>query len=532
MSSSSNPEIVQRAPQVCSHCKSIKKGCDKKLPSCSQCIKRRAICRYGETLEPRRYGDEIVRAASPNVGASGSVSTWTSIPRSVLGTLDPTMRLSILLTNSISDLVHTSVLQTNARRPPPSMHAIFYSQVGNIVQTDGQYFESILTRYFDGVHIWLPILSRKRFYDRLKVLPSEPSADFSVLLLAMRLITQHPSSNSEMNQDREILYLATKTLFAQVQAFVPSSLCLVQTGILLAHYENGHGMAEAAYVTIGMSSRMVHALGIEEATCSKKIQGSDEWYDEEEALSTWWGLVICDRIIALNPDISNRPLATRSICGEDHLPLEPEDLSGQGGETTSFQYRYPVSATSLASLGSFGRDAQATYLMEKVRNAIQAGQVYGDNLVVLGSELQSVLGMVMTQTAGRCGVYCGSSQMLIAAMYDLHHSAATVPDDHISSGSAESIRITLKTITRMVIDVAYAFNAESASLDMGRVSPYIAHVVKCANQHIMMRGHSQRDQWYRDFEELKKMLEYYSLRWIGPGQELQRLMQNLGTSGS
>lgn len=240
-----------------------------------------------------------MRAASPNVGASGSVSTWTSIPRSVLGTLDPTMRLSILLTNSISDLVHTSVLQTNARRPPPSMHAIFYSQVGNIVQTDGQYFESILTRYFDGVHIWLPILSKKRFYDRLKVLPLEPSADFSVLLLAMRLITQHPSSNSEMNQDREILYLATKTLFAQVQAFVPSSLCLVQTGILLAHYENGHGMAEAAYVTIGMSSRMVHALGIEEATCSKKIQGSDEWYDEEEALSTWWGLVICDRSVLL-----------------------------------------------------------------------------------------------------------------------------------------------------------------------------------------------------------------------------------------
>lgn len=117
-------------------------------------------------------------------------------------------------------------------------------------------------------------------------------------------------------------------------------------------------------------------------------------------------------------------------------------------------------------------------------------------------------------------------------MYDLHHSAATVPDDHISSGSAESIRITLKTITRMVIDVAYAFNAESASLDMGRVSPYIAHVVKCANQHIMMRGHSQRDQWYRDFEELKKMLEYYSLRWIGPGTHRKTSQQKCCTDKS
>ncbi|TVY18200.1 Efflux pump rdc3 [Lachnellula arida] len=31
-------DTPQRAPQVCSHCKSIDKGCDKKLLSCSQCI--------------------------------------------------------------------------------------------------------------------------------------------------------------------------------------------------------------------------------------------------------------------------------------------------------------------------------------------------------------------------------------------------------------------------------------------------------------------------------------------------------------
>lgn len=229
--------------------------------------------------------------------SSSSPSTWTSIPRSVLGRLNPSMRVSILLMNSMSDMIQSSVVEPSSSQYSASSNAIFHSQVCHIIRADGHYVEDIVTRYFNGVHTWVPIISRKRFIDRFRFQHSAPTADFSILLLVMRLITQFPSPDPDVDQDREVLYLATKTLFTQVQAFVPTSLALVQSGILLARYEQAHGMFEAAYVSCGTCSRMAFSIGIQDARCSESLQGSDPWFDEEEALSTWWGLVICDRYV-------------------------------------------------------------------------------------------------------------------------------------------------------------------------------------------------------------------------------------------
>jgi hypothetical protein len=197
--------------------------------------------------------------------------------------------------NSMSEMIQASVLEPNASQFSKSTDAIFYSQVCHIIRADGHYVEDVVTRYFNGVHTWVPIVSRKRFVDRFRFQGSAPSADFSILLLVMRLIAQFPSPDADVDQEREILYLATKTLFTQVQAFVPTSLALVQSGILLSRYEQAHGMIDAAYITCGTASRMAFSIGIQNARCSEALQGSDGWFDEEEALSTWWGLVICDR---------------------------------------------------------------------------------------------------------------------------------------------------------------------------------------------------------------------------------------------
>jgi hypothetical protein len=227
--------------------------------------------------------------------SSSSPSTWTSIPRSVLGRLNPSMRVSILLMNSMSEMIQRSVLEPNASRSSTSTDAIFYSQVSHIIRADGHYVEDVVNRYFNGVHTWVPIVSKKRFVDRFRFANITPTADSSILLLVMRLIAQYPSSDADVDQEREILYLATKTLFTQVQAFVPISLALVQSGVLLSRYEQAHGMIDAAYITCGTASRMAFSLGIQNARCSEVLQGSDVWLDEEEALSTWWGLVICDK---------------------------------------------------------------------------------------------------------------------------------------------------------------------------------------------------------------------------------------------
>jgi hypothetical protein len=111
----------------------------------------------------------------------------------------------------------------------------------------------------------------------------------------MRVITQHPPTALHIDKDHDVLYLAFKTLFTQVRLLIPSSMYLIQAGIIIASYEHAHGMIEAAYDSIGICARMAFAVGLQNIRCSKALQGTDVWYEDEEALCTWWGLMICDR---------------------------------------------------------------------------------------------------------------------------------------------------------------------------------------------------------------------------------------------
>ncbi|RDL35862.1 uncharacterized protein BP5553_06474 [Venustampulla echinocandica] len=502
-----------RALQVCSHCKSIKKGCDKKLPRCSQCIKRRAVCRYSEPSSPRRYGDEIV-VAVPAIEPSGSSTSWTSIPKPIPTRSNPCIQLSMLLMNSISD-----VMQPKGSSLPISTDAVFHSQVCNIIRADGQYVEDIVTKYFNGVHGWLPIISKTRFYDMFRSSQTAPMADFSILLLAMRLIIQHPSPDPDDDRDREILYLATKTLLAQAQSFTPSSLRLIQAGIIVAHYEQANGMVDAGYVTIGTCARMAIAIGMQNPKCSEAPLGSDSWTHDEEVLSTWWGLVICDSIIASNPRMAGRPLAWRPIRHNDYLPLEADELVSHATKLMNLEPRYFVSST-LPRIGMFGGEAQAIYLLQKVRLAINERQVNAETLMTLGRELQNLLTANMNQPTGRWCHYSPATKILIVAMYTLNRAASNATDIDHRSDCVGAIRVTLDTITRMVIDIAHAFNKECHTFDIETFPPSVADIVQCAQEHILMCQDFGNEQWIQDFEALRKMLQYFNKRWTLAGQEL------------
>jgi hypothetical protein len=141
----------------------------------------------------------------------------------------------------------------------------------------------------------MPIISRTRFEDRIANFFVAPTSDFSVLLLAMELIAQHPSHTAGTGRDN--LYVVTKTIFSQAQVFSPSSLYLVQAGVIIAHYEHAHGLLDAAYITIGTAARMACAMGLHEQKSSMEDHGTTLWMEQEEAICTWWGLVICDRYI-------------------------------------------------------------------------------------------------------------------------------------------------------------------------------------------------------------------------------------------
>jgi hypothetical protein len=111
--------------------------------------------------------------------------------------------------------------------------------------------------------------------------------------------------------------------------------------------------------------------------------------------------------------MSGRPLATRNISDDDYLPLESDDLDELTVYSVQPAFRYFVSATSLPGVGPFGREAQAVYILDKVRMVLEVGLVNEHTLRPLGLEAQNLLSIVMEQVSGKWGIYCGATQFLI-----------------------------------------------------------------------------------------------------------------------
>ena len=117
---------------------------------------------------------------------TSTANTVSLLPKTgkyaVLGDIHPSNRAFFMLTDSLSPSLVV----------PTTVDGIFHLRVCEMIRAYGKYVDDITVRYFQGVHRWLPIVSRSRFHDRLVVFQSPPVVDFSVLLLSMCLITHYP----------------------------------------------------------------------------------------------------------------------------------------------------------------------------------------------------------------------------------------------------------------------------------------------------------------------------------------------------
>jgi hypothetical protein len=117
----------------------------------------------------------------------------------------------------------------------------------------------------------------------------------------------------------------------------------------------------------------------------------------------------------------DRPLATRLIREDDYLPVETADLERSAMDPINLSLRYFVSATTIQGVGSYGREAQAYYLLDKVRTVIDQGRTDPYTLYPLGLELQNLLSTVMAQIDGRWAVFCGANSIIIT--YVIHYTS-------------------------------------------------------------------------------------------------------------
>jgi hypothetical protein len=184
-----------------------------------------------------------------------------------------------------------------------------YSQVHGVIRATGQFVDDISARYFYGFHRHLPIISRSRFNNNLVSRKAAPTANFSVLLLAMCLITHAPALGYHSGQaaatsvEQKSIYLTTRSIFAQVQACCSPSIPLIQAGLLLAVYEYIQGRPDDSFVNISTSARMAYAIRMhtrhrgqmQMAHAPGHKANMDLPQQVEEEANTWWGIVIFER---------------------------------------------------------------------------------------------------------------------------------------------------------------------------------------------------------------------------------------------
>lgn len=106
----------------------------------------------------------------------------------------------------------------------------------------------VVRRYYAEMHSWFPIIQE----DVEKFLSSTIPIDLGHhghLLLSMYLAS-HPLCEHVNHVAGSPLYLTTKQVFLIMQASSIRSIRLLQSGLLIAVYEFGHGLTEKAEHTV------------------------------------------------------------------------------------------------------------------------------------------------------------------------------------------------------------------------------------------------------------------------------------------
>jgi hypothetical protein len=163
---------------------------------------------------------------------------------------------------------------------------------------DAASIKDMAQRFFKTTHSWLPILSKRRFYECLLNPLLQPRPDIALLLLSIRLITIPPLS--DIPTSKTPVYLAAKQFYSEVVAVGTCSIQVLQAGILISLYELSHALYPSAYLSIASCARYGVAFGINgKGPSQPKFSLNWNWDEAEERRRSWWAVLILDRLRAL-----------------------------------------------------------------------------------------------------------------------------------------------------------------------------------------------------------------------------------------
>ena len=156
----------------------------------------------------------------------------------------------------------------------------------------GEDLVAICHAYVGTVGQWFPILSPKRLLQDIDARhPGDPG--LVLLLSCLRLLSD--AAYSGPCEEYEL----AKALSSSAENKGIVSLRLLQSLVLLATYELGHGIYPCSFFTIGRAARLAMMIGpYDRKAIPQLFKIADTFTVQEEERRTWWAIFILDRYAA------------------------------------------------------------------------------------------------------------------------------------------------------------------------------------------------------------------------------------------
>jgi hypothetical protein len=188
---------------------------------------------------------------------------------------------------------------------------------------------AMCARFFNTIHSWMPIISRKRFYDTCLTPTYHTHPEICLLLLSMQL-SMH-TLPPDAPDPRNPAYQAAKHFHLELHTAGILSIHLAQAGLLLTLYEIGHAIYPAAVLSVASCARYASVLDIDrprgrDAAAAASSPGvsppTRTRLEAEEHHRVWWATLVLDRFASISSP--GRPLCTPQPGLDAQLPTDDE----------------------------------------------------------------------------------------------------------------------------------------------------------------------------------------------------------------
>ncbi|EPE35619.1 Zn2/Cys6 DNA-binding protein [Glarea lozoyensis ATCC 20868] len=540
MTESSNPSrsesrIIQTLS--CNTCKTRKRKCNKQRPKCSLCSSKNLTCEYPDsTSSPRQ---RHARSQSHVPSYPSPITTSTTTPEQLVSRTNVSLPLNSIFLPSPQDVVpepvplHAPLVATNfpavlyldsklaqqfqIEIPQPTT---FVSPEISRLLGPRSRWETIAANFFKDTHLWMPIVSKKRFYEHLAGVSCDNQlrSDYALIILCMNLMLWVPGASDP----RSSAYLAAKHLYLDLELHGVVSIQVLQANVLLTTFEYGHAIFPSAKISLEACVAYGKLLAINWE--AERVKKPFDWVDVEEQNRLWWSIVLLDRVLSIG--YTRRPFLTAEALGDVNLPSD-DHAWDQGIKPFMPQKKVgdPLSLPD-QGIGRFALAAETVRILGQVHSHITA-ETFGDRLhseeaLLLDSTLRALENIVESEGAQHNSSVMNQATMCsisISMLHEAHASRNTEMSPYFKDNHrVHEANVILAEARKHMTDLP---RVKPVHACIKETSPFISlplyHYAR-ANLRLYQEGGSQEtwDRWVAN----KQTLRDFDARWKAAGELL------------